>query len=100
MSVYQRKLLTIVTEATLEASLIKDFEQLGARGYTITDARGKGDRGIRSASWDASANIRIEVICDATVSDKIVSHLKERYYSNYAMISYLLDVDVLRSDKF
>ena len=37
-----KKLLTIVTEAALENILIKDIERLGAQGYTITDARGKG----------------------------------------------------------
>ncbi|PHS26418.1 MAG: transcriptional regulator [Methylophaga sp.] len=100
MSVYQRKLLTIITETILEAALIKDIEQLGARGYTITDVRGKGDRGTRSASWDSSANIRIEIICDANICDKIVLHLKEHYYKNYAMITYILNADVLRSDKF
>ena len=40
------KLLTIVTEAALENTLAKTIERLGAHGYTITDARGKGGRGV------------------------------------------------------
>jgi nitrogen regulatory protein PII len=100
MKLYQYKLVTIVTEAALELTLSQDIEKLGAHGYTITDARGKGDRGDRNASWNASANIRIEIVCDVTVANAIVEHLYHYYYDNYAMIQYTSDVEVLRSDKF
>src|SRR6056297_1877386 len=39
---YVLKLLTVVTESVLEPQLVRDIERLGARGYTITNARGKG----------------------------------------------------------
>jgi len=42
MSTDTRKLVTIITESALEHSLVDDFERLGAHGYTITNARGKG----------------------------------------------------------
>ncbi|MCH7697006.1 MAG: transcriptional regulator [Proteobacteria bacterium] len=100
MNFYQLRLVTIVTEAALESSLIQDIEQLGAHGYTITDARGKGDRGLRNAGGETSANIRIEIVCNAQVSEAIAAHLKQHYYHNYAMILYISDVDVLRPDKF
>ena len=48
MEHYPRRLLTIVTEALLERELLAEFEALGVRGYTITDARGKGGRGTRT----------------------------------------------------
>ncbi|WP_198299222.1 P-II family nitrogen regulator [Luteimonas aestuarii] len=95
-----RKLLTIITEAALESVLIKDLERLGVRGYTITDARGKGSRGVRSSAWDASSNIRIEVVCDAATAEAIAAHLQARYYENYAMILFVSDVAVLRPEKF
>ena len=100
MSYPTRKLLTIITEAALESLLIEDFETLGAHGYTITDARGKGSRGVRSASWGQSANIRIEIICEVKTAEQIASHLREQYYDNYAMILMMGDVEVLRPQKF
>jgi len=100
MNFYPLKLVTIVTEAALESSLVADIDRLGAHGYTITDARGKGGRGIRNASWSTSANIRVEIVCDGEVSKAIALHLKEHYYDNYAMVLYINDVDVLRPDKF
>lgn len=95
-----RKLLTIITESALEHSLEADLQRLGAQGYTITNARGRGAHGTRNAGWDQSGNIRIEVICDQQVAKTIATNLKERYYSNYAMIMFMHDVDVFRSTKF
>ncbi|WP_298937582.1 P-II family nitrogen regulator [Ralstonia thomasii] len=95
-----RKLLTIITEAALESILIKEIEALGARGYTITDARGKGRRGPRDAAWDESSNIRIEILCDAEIADAIARHLWARYYDDYGMVLFVNDVSVLRPEKF
>ena len=100
MTLEQRKLLTIVTEAALEHELIGEIERLGAHGHTITDARGKGGRGIRNAGWNLSANIRIEVVCAADTAHAIAAALRERYYDNYAMILFIGDVEVLRPEKF
>ncbi|MFP5306017.1 MAG: P-II family nitrogen regulator [Gammaproteobacteria bacterium] len=100
MHVHGRKLLTIVTEASLEQLLVEDLERLGAHGFTITDARGKGARGVRSSAWQPSANIRIEVVCDESTASAIAGHLRQQYYAHYAMILFVADVGVLRPDKF
>ena len=95
-----RKLLTIVTEAALESVLVKDLQRLGVQGYTITDARGRGSRGARTAAWSESSNIRVEIVCDAATAESIASHLQARYYDDYAMILFVSDVAVLRPGKF
>lgn len=97
---HMRKLLTIITEAALENLVLKDLEHLGAHGYTVSDARGKGTRGARTSNWDTNSNIRIEVVCDETTAHAIASHLQAHYYDNYAMILFLADVEVLRPQKF
>lgn len=94
------KLITIFTEAALESRLIKDIEWLGAPGYTITNARGGGSRGLRGASWEANSNIRIEVICSVKVAEQISAHLQATYYDNYAMVTFSSDIQVLRPEKF
>lgn len=100
MMVHSRKLLTIITEAALENTLIRDIERLGATGYTITDARGKGTQGVRNAGWEANSNIRIEIICDIETAKNIATHLRERYYNDYAMTIFVVDVGVWRPLKF
>ncbi|MFN0040877.1 MAG: P-II family nitrogen regulator [Burkholderiales bacterium] len=96
----KRKLVSIVTESALEQDLLQEIERLGARGYTVTDARGKGSRGVRNAGWEHSANIRIEVVCTPDIALAISTALKERYYDDYAMILFVSEVEILRPEKF
>lgn len=95
-----RKLVTIVCEAELENDLVRDLQALEAKGYTITDARGRGARGVRDATWTSGANIRVEVLCDERIAAAIVKHLAHRYYADYAMVMFVSDVAVLRPEKF
>lgn len=95
-----RTLLTIITEAVLEPALSRDLEKLGAHGYTIVNARGKGSRGVRDAGWEASGNIRVDVVCSDDTARRIAAHVQQRYYDDYAMIVWLGNVEVLRPEKF
>ena len=99
-----RKLTADKDEVNVSASnislLIEELENLGANGYTIMDVRGKGHKGLRAGGWDASANIRIETICTQEVASVISAQLKEKYYTDYAMVMFTSDINVLRPDKF
>ena len=93
-------LLTIYTEASLESKLIEDLNRMGATGYTISNARGKGNRGVRSGSWDADANIRVEVLGEQALTVDIANHLQRTYYENFAMVMWTTPVNVFRPTKF
>ena len=95
-----RKLVTIVTEALIEKDLTRELENLGVLGYTITDARGRGSRGTRDATWEHGASIRLEIICDERLADAIAEFVRAHYYKKYAMVLFVSDVTVLRADKF
>ncbi len=96
----KRKLVTIVTEAILEVEICEAVESLGATGYTVTNARGSGSRGVRDAGWSTDSNVRIEVICSAELAKRIEEHMQKFYYENYAMVLFETNVAVLRPDKF
>jgi len=100
MELHTRRLVTIITEAALERALLAELEALGARGYTITDARGKGSRGVRRSDWAEQGNIRVEVICDGELAGRIAERVRDRFYDHYAMILFQQDVGVLRPAKF
>lgn len=95
-----RTLLTVITEAAVEQTLLRELDAIGVRGYTVSDARGKGSRGVRDAAWEEAANIRIEVICPRAQAESVLGHLQRRYYADYAMVAFLQDVEILRSEKF
>ncbi|MBD3273113.1 transcriptional regulator [Candidatus Dependentiae bacterium] len=96
MNFHKEKLLTIITESYLEEHLVRDINKLGAKGYTITSVKGKGERGIRNNLWSASSNIKIEIICEEKVCKKIIEFVKANHIKNYAMILYFSEVSVLK----
>jgi nitrogen regulatory protein PII len=96
----ERRLITIVTEAVLETELCKGLQQLGVSGYTVTEARGSGSRGVRDAGWSSSGNIRVEIVCGEEMAAKIADYVRREFYDDYAMILFEETVRVLRSDKF
>ncbi len=100
MKAWPKKLVTIVTEKILEDDLLDQLKKIGVKGFTVTDARGEGARGARSANWDQSSNIRIEIVCDEARAEQIGSFLQKNFYDNYAMIVFTADVTTLRNDKF
>lgn len=96
----KRTLLTIITEAAIESAVLRELEKHGARGYTVSDARGRGHRGIRDAAWNEAANIRIELVCSRVLAETALEHVQARFYENYAMIAFMQEIEVLRPEKF
>jgi nitrogen regulatory protein P-II 2 len=97
---HPKSLLVIIAEANLERLLIKDVRKLGAAGYTVFDVRGGGHSGVREGTWEADRTIRMEVIADELVADKIAQHVLEQYGKDYGMTLYFSTVSVLRPQKF
>ena len=95
-----RKLLTVITESGLERDLTRELDTLGVGGYTVTDARGRGEQGTRLSSWGHSGNIRVEIVCDTPLAERVLARLREKYYEHYAIVMWVHDVEVLRPDKF
>jgi len=97
---HPKSLLVIIAEANLEKLLIKDVQKLGAAGYTVVDVRGGGHSGVREGTWEADRTIRIEVIADEHIADKIGQHVLEQYGKDYGITLYFSSVSVLRPLKF
>ncbi|MDQ7047671.1 MAG: hypothetical protein Q9M39_08650 [Sulfurovum sp.] len=97
METITKIMMTIITEQNLERSIIHDLEDLGVDGYTIIEARGKGDSGIKSATWMNDTNIQIELIVDDALASKIYNYISDtKKYDNYSMMVYLSEVKVLK----
>lgn len=93
------KLVTIVAERILEDRLLREITRLGAKGYTVTDARGRGSRGVRASEWEGP-DIRIETLVSADVAVRIMTHVADTYFEYYALIAYVQDAQVARGDKY
>lgn len=93
------KLVTIIAESVIEARITTDLRKKGARGFTVTQASGKGSRGIRVSDMEAG-NVKIESIVSPEVAEAILEHLQKTYFPYYAVIAYLENVEVVRGDKY
>lgn len=93
------KLVTIVTERILEDRLLRKVEELGAKGYTLTQATGKGSRGVRASEWEGP-DTRIQSLVSEKVADNIVEYIAEHFFEHYAVIVYVQDAEVVRGEKY
>lgn len=100
MEKHKRTLLVVIAEANLERMLVQDVKRLGAAGYTVTDVRGGGHSGVREGTWEADRTIRMEVVCEGGVADKIAAFLLDQYGKHYGLTIYFSEVAVLRPNKF
>ncbi len=100
MNTFPKKLLVIISEATLEKLLVRDIKGMGAHGYTVADVRGGGSDGIRDAEWEGSRSIRMEIICEQAVAEKIAAHVIAHYANNFSLSLTVSDVGVIRNEKF
>lgn len=99
MQMTKLKLVTIIAEAFLEERLLRELRQLGAKGYTIGEARGEGTRGIHASSWEGP-NLRIETLVGPEMAEQIMRYVAEHYFADYAVIMYSVDAEVLRGEKY
>nr|WP_296750385.1 transcriptional regulator [Thioalkalivibrio sp.] len=87
-------LLIIISETVLEDILIDEIMDLGAKGYTITDARGRGTHGTRAGRWTQGGNIRIEIVGNAALCERIVQRLQSAYEQDYGLLMYTAPVEL------
>ncbi len=92
-------LVTIITERIFRNDIISDIKELGATGYTLTDTTGEGSRGVRASDWEGK-NVKIEVVVNKEVGDKIIDIIAEKYFENYSVIAYAYPVKVVRGNKY
>ncbi len=98
MAAVSLKLVTVIAEAVLEERLVRALLSLGAKGYTLSEVRGSGARGVRAGGPEV--NVKIETVVSPEVADRILAHLAERYFTHYAVIAYVETVAVVRGEKY
>ena len=101
---HRAKKIVVITEKIIAEAVAAVIEECGATGWTITDADGKGSRGIRSServAMETMANVKIEtIVSDAAQADAIAEKIAAKFFRNYSGIMYAMDVEILRPHKF
>lgn len=79
--------------------MIHEIRSAGAKGFTVTDVSGEGSR-QRRVSELLGDNVKIEVIAKREVADKVLVVLQKEYFSRYAVIAYMSEIQVVREEKY
>ncbi len=99
MALTELNLVTIITERIFRDDIIEEIKSLGAKGYTLSDTTGAGTRGVRASDWEGK-NVKIEVVVNQEVSEKIIDAIANKYFEDYSVIAYTHPVNVVRGDKY
>ncbi len=91
--------LTIVAERLLKDPLIDLIRSEGATGFTMASVEGEGSRGVRASDWEGR-NIQIDTIVTEATADAILEKLADNYFDDFAVITWVVDVKVMRGAKF
>jgi hypothetical protein len=99
VAVTAMKLITIVAEELLAERLPAELRRLGATGWTMTEARGDGSRGMRAGPLPGE-NVRIETIVEDRIAEAILERLASEYFPAYALAAWVSEVGVVRPEKY
>lgn len=95
----QVRLVTIVAEAVLEASILALLKEIGVSGYTAADARGEGSRARRTGEIPGE-NVRIETLVAPETARRLLAEVSQRWFADYAIVAWASDVEVVRGGKY
>jgi nitrogen regulatory protein P-II 2 len=93
------KLVTIVAEEILAERLPAELLALGATGWTLTEVRGEGSRGMRAGVLPG-ANVRLETVVADEVADRILARLASEYFPQFALVAWVTEVAVVRGENY
>ena len=99
MKLIHFKLVTIICEPGLKNSIVDLSQELGCTGFTITEVKGQGN-GEKSGGEIPDEKLKIEIVLELQLAEKLMERLAASYFENYSVITYAADVSVLRPSKF
>jgi nitrogen regulatory protein PII len=100
MKLYNVKMLTITCEILAQKNVIDILQKHQVSGYTIYEAEGNGTKGMRGKGFKNEKNVKIETILTEKTAEKIIEDILSTLISDFAIIFYLSDVQVARTEKF
>ena len=99
MKLVQFKLLTIICEPVLSSKILTLSKAHGATGFTLTEVSGEGS-GEKSSGEIPLLKMKIEIVVDLELAEKLMEVLAKTYFQNYSVITYVIDISVMRPEKF
>ncbi len=100
MKLYTVKLLTITCEILAQKNIIEILKKHEISGYTIYEVDGNGSRGLRGQGLKNEKNVKVEVIMREEKLQDVVEEISRTLFANFALVLYVSDIGVVRTEKF
>jgi len=100
MKLYPVKLLTITCEILAQKNIIEILKKHDITGYTTYEVDGNGARGIRGQGFKNEKNVKVEVIMREEKLQDVVEEISRTLFANFAIVLYVSDIRVVRTEKF
>lgn len=93
--------LTVVSDETLERTLVTAFLDRGATGYTVVPCRGVGRHALMEGRTEENrAQVRIEFIVPPEVCDRLLAYLRQEILPNQRVSTVVESIEVVRRDYY
>ena len=99
MKLYEIKLLTITCETLAQKNVLDILSKHRVSGYTFYEVEGSGSKNLYGKGM-STKNVKIEVILNNDKLESIVEEITRTMFSDFAIILYVGDANVIRSEKF
>ena len=100
MKLYTVKLLTITCEILVQKNIIEILKKHKITGYTTYEVNGNGARGLRGQGLKTEKNVKVEVILREEKLSDVIEEISRTLFANFALVLYVSDVQVVRTEKF
>ena len=100
MKLYKVKLLTITCEILARKNIIEILNKHKITGYTTYEVDGNGARGIRGQGLKNEKNVKVEIIIREEKLQDIVEEVSRTLFADFAIVLYVSDIGVVRTEKF
>jgi len=100
MKLYNVKLLTVTCEILAQKNIIDILKKHEITGYTTFEVEGNGARGLRGQGLKNEKNVKVEVIMREEKLSDVIEEISRTMFANFAIVLYVSDVGVLRTEKF
>jgi len=97
MKLYNVKLLTIICEIQAQKNIIEILKKYEITGYTTFEVKGNGSRGH---GLEIEKNVKVEVILREEKLSGIIEEISRTMFADFALVLYVSDIGVLRTEKF
>jgi nitrogen regulatory protein PII len=100
MKLYNIKLLTVTCEILAQKNVLEILKNHEITGYTSYEVDGNGTRGLRGQGFKNEKNVKVEVIMREEKLSGVIEEISRTLFANFAVVLYVSDIGVVRTEKF